>query len=272
MKRILIVTLIVSWVLLLVSSVFCQSENTQKKTVYSYQNIYKNHPDGVVGKISFGFGSSYLTVKDQYGQSIFDAQHYQAGIGWVIADNFYERQSFTIIKKIQTSYNLSFGFSYYLSNPVNTTAHINPDGKTGSPILLFDAFLLLDNFKETKSLTNLRAKILFPFSPAFSIFGGYTAYEKISSNDVEKIFGGLHIFLSSYSPHNKYANPDAPVSGMAISLSGGSSEFGGFGQIDLAVPSSESVTVNIALRTDFLDNPNNKIYTGSFQIRYYTGK
>ncbi len=272
MKRILVSILIAAWILLSVSSVFCQTENTQTKIVYRYQNIYENHPDGVVGKLSLSFGLSYLSIKNQPGQPVVDAQKYKAKIGWVISEKFSEHQSFTILKEFQTTYQLGLGFRYYFSNPLQNTARVNPDGKIGSPIVTLDAIMLLDNYKKTKATTNFKVEILFPLSPSLSIFGGYTSYEKINSKDVEKTFGGLHFFLSSYPLHNKFANPDSPVSGMAISLSGGSREFGNYGEIDFAVPSSESTTVTVSLRSDFLEAPYDKTYTGSLQINYYTGK
>lgn len=268
LKRILIGFTIALCLVFAVSPVF--SQTIQDRTIFSYQNIHKNHPDGTVGKLSVNFGSSYLSIKNQPGQPVVDATKFQAELGWVIADNFSERQSFTIITEFQTTYELSFGFSYYFSNPVNTVK-VNPDGKIGSPIVSLDAIFLLDSYEETTTNKNFKAEILFPLTPAFSIFGGYTAYEEISPRDVEKIFGGLHIFLSSYTPANKYNNPDSPLTGMAVLLNGGSSEFGNYGQLKLALPASQSVTVKISARGDFLKAPYDKIYTGSLQINYYTG-
>ncbi len=254
------------------SATYSQSEVTYPNTLYSYQNVHKNHPDGTVGKLSFDIGSSYSSIKNQPGQPVVDAQKYQVGLSYVVADNFSERQSFSIIKDVQTTYQISIGFSYYLSSPLQKSANLNQDGKIGMPIISLDAILLLDDFSDTKSHTNYKTEILFPIAKSFSIFGGYTFYDSLTPTDVEKTFGGLHLYLSSNSNSPKYENPDAPLSGMAISLSGGNSDFGSFGQIELALPSSQSVTIKLTARGDFLEAPHDKAYTGSLQLFFYSGK
>ena len=72
------------------SSVLSQTPISQNSTIYTYQNESKNHPDGTVGKLSFNIGSSYLSIKNQPGQPVVDAQKFHAGIGIVISDKFSE--------------------------------------------------------------------------------------------------------------------------------------------------------------------------------------
>ncbi len=272
MKRISIVLTIALYLLISHTMVLCQSELDQNNTIYNYKKIHKNHPDGTLGKLSLSAGASYLSIKNQPGEPIIDAQKFKADIGWIISESFTQRQSFMIIKEFQTTYSIGLGFSYYFSNPLQPSVRINPDGKIGSPIFLFDANFLLSNLEQTKTQKKYKAQILFPLSPSFSFFAGYTSYNEIRPKDNEKIFGGLHLFLSSYKPTSRYSNPDSPLSGMSISLSGGSGEYGNFGQLGFAVPASQSVTVQVSARGDFLEAPFDKVYTGSLQIRYYTGK
>ncbi len=271
MKRISVTAILFS-VLCVFSSGFCQSDLNQDRKIYSYQHIHQHHPDGVVGKLSLHFSSSYLSIRNKPWVPDVDAQKFQADIGWIISEKFTERQSFMIRKEVETTYQLSVGFNYYLSNPLAKNGNVNPDGKTGSPIISVDAIMLLDSFEETKSTTNFKTEIIFPLSSALSVFGGYTSYEEINPRDVEKTYGGLHLFLSKYKPFDKFQNPDSPLDGIAIILKGGNSEFGSFGELQCMIPSSESVTISVSARSDFLETPLDISYTGSLQINYYAGK
>ncbi len=272
MKRISISFIILFSLFSFVSSGFCQKDLNQDRNIYTYQQIHQNHPDGVVGKLSTTIAASFTSISNQPNQPVVDATTLQAELGWIFSDKFSEHQAFRILKEFETTYQLSVGFKYYLSNPLNKNAIVNPDGKIGSPIISVDAIMILDNLKETNSTTNYKAELALPLSPTFSIFAGYTSYEEINQRDVEKIFGGIHLFLSKYNTFDKFNNPDSPLDGIAIIIKGGNSEFGSFGKIQFVIPSSHSVTIDISARGDFLEAPFDKSYTGSFQISYYSGK
>ena len=258
--------------ILISSSTYCQNSTNEDKNIYVYQDNLVNHPDGTVGKLSFNIGGSYHSIKNQPGQPIIDAQSFQVGMGVVLTDKLSEHHSFSIYREFNSSYQLQIGLSYYFANPTLQNINLNPDGKLGTPILKLDLIHLMDNYKETKSKNNFQAEVVFPIANSFSIFGGFTKYEEITSNDNRETYGGVHLYLSTYPQGYAYENPDSPISSFALSLSAGKSKMGKFGKFEVLVPSSKSITIKISAVGNFLEAPRDKMYTGSAQLLYYTGK
>ena len=255
----------------LTSSAFSQIDSSNT-TVYRYQDNILLHPDGTVGKLSFNIMASYISLKNQPGEPITDAQSFKAGMGFVLSEKLSEHHSFAMYREFNSTYTFTIGLSYYLANPTQDSISVNPDGKIGAPVLQVNAIHLMDNFKNTKSKTNFKSEIVIPLAHTFSIFGGYTKYDQISPRDIEELYGGLHIYFSSYPQSSAYENPDSPLSSFAISLSGGKSDYGKFGKLELLLPSSQSTTIKISATASTFEAPYDKSYTGSMQLFYYTGK
>ena len=270
MKRISKKILLVSFAFF--SLTFHTSFAQQNNTVYTYNPKNENHPDGVKSKIGIDIQALYHSIKMLPTGSYVGKQSLDFSINWVLHDKFVHINNFSFIKEDSSRYMFLSGVKYYLTNPITSQRSKNPDGVVGSPSIQLSAGLRFDSNSDTDNNSIFKAELHIPIAKKLSVFTGITNYKELEPTDSDEFFGGISIYFSKYTKNNPYDNPDSPDGSFGVKLIGGSSKVGGFGEIDLIIPASNSFTVNIIARSDFLDSPFDKIYSGGLKLSYYKGK
>jgi len=226
----------------------------------------------VVHKIAFGLTASYLSVKKQPGEQVIDMQSFNANLDWILTNQIVWKNNFKQQKEDSTLNQFHSGFRFYLKNPVTTNRTKNPDGPAGTPLVDITAAFRYDDYTNSQSSSFIQSQLSLPVSATFSLFAGANFYKELHLTDSDEYYGGISIFISRYTEDLPYDNPDAPLSGGSIQLSGGTSKNGSFFQTTCILPSSKSLSLKIILRSDFLEAPYDKIYTGGIGFSYFSGK
>ena len=154
---------------------------------------------------------------------------------------------------------------------MTTGKRVNPDGVIGSPSLSVGGGFRLHSDNEIQSKSFFKVEATMPLKWYLSIFGGLNSYQELEDSDSDEYYGGLTIYLKSYTNEN-FDNPDCPVGSTALKLSGGNSEIGQFSQVELLFAPANSFTVNLLARSEKFDPPFDNIKTAFLGFTYYNGK
>ena len=263
-----ILLLILAAVALSAPSLDAQTD-TNRVVYYVGKNI-RGHPDGAIGAISFHGQLTYGAVNKGV-TSGPDIQKYDFGLLWVAGSRVTMGGRFLVVDEDSLRYELNGGLTVYTRDPTQPNRSKNPDGAIGGlAISLTGGMRYPDLAMETSKFVGDVA-IALPVSRRISLTAGYRYYEDIELFDTQQGFGGLNLYLTNYSADAAYNNPDGPVGVLALSLTGGGSSEGFFGQLSLLFPISANLTWKLLIRGERTKDPYRRVPIGGAGVSFYPG-
>ncbi len=122
----------------------------------------------------------------------------------------------------------------------------------------------------SKSNTIADGIITVPVSSHLTLSAGYRYYQQIELLDVQKGYGSVSIYPTSYSSDSAYVNPDGPVGNLAMKVSGGGSKNGVFGECQAILPFTGDMTFTLLIRGERVPGPPyRRSAIAGFLLSYY---
>jgi hypothetical protein len=227
------------------------------------------HPDGQLGRISPGIKTSYSVITTSPEDLINDKTDIDGIITYPFLRNMTLAMEMGIINGDTLFYDFSAGIKLYFGNPTAVDKRCNPDGPLGLPVfnLLFSVMLAdIDIFHEDY---NISASLLMPIGSGLSLGVGRKYYNEKDVYQVDEFFGILHYFPAAYPNGAVYENPDGIDGVPSFYLSGGGSEHGIFGLLDIRVPLSKKTTLSFTARGERAADPYCRNATVGVGIIFY---
>ncbi|SYZ72123.1 hypothetical protein TRIP_C20238 [Candidatus Zixiibacteriota bacterium] len=143
----------------------------------------------------------------------------------------------------------------YLAGPIREPGKCNPDGKIFTPVFSFGYGGEFPDQNPPANKYRAGIQALVPLSPHFSLGAGGNYYQDKITRHADKVYGVLNIFPRAYSASDLYLNPDGIEGVPSLSLSGGGSEKGFFGQLDVLIPLNAGTTLTFYTRGERYPKP-----------------
>ncbi len=255
--------------------IFCvliAPKNGLSQELDSIPHQFRNHPDGVVGQISLHGQAHYASVSKDPGFRALDAQTYRLGLHTVVSSRITLETEYEALKLDSVRHSLSGGFKYYLKNPLQKNTFCNPDGQIGGVVLNLAVGARFSDSPGSATRMVGDFNVTLPVSARLSLAAGYRYYEAIEVNDVVQGYGRLAIFFSDYPPDSAYVNPDGPVGYPVLSLSGGGSSNGFFGEIALKFPLDGKISLKSVFSAERVASPYQLSLSAGVGVSVYSQK
>lgn len=216
---------------------------------------WRHHPDGLVGQISLHGYACYASVSKKPTYSALDAQTYVLGLNLVASPQITLETRWEAFKQDSVRHTLWGGLKHYLKYPMKESLRCNPDGRIGGIVLGLMAGARFSDSPAGATNAMGDISITVPVSTRLSLAAGYRYYEKIEVNDVVQGFSRLTLYFSEYPPDSVYVSPDGPVGYLVMSLSGGGSAKGVFGQISFIFPLDRKMSLKAVFTAERIKSP-----------------
>jgi hypothetical protein len=156
-------------------------------------------------------------------------------------------------------------------NAASSPGNINPDGPLGEPYFsISGGFRTYENESDTR-FGVAALEIVYPWKRHLTVSVGGELNTDTSVTIVDKFFGSLHIYTTSYLVNEPYANPDGPVGFLNFRISGGGSGEGFFGQLDILFPLNDQVTIGGFVRGERVAFPYERNAALGVRFQVYPG-
>jgi len=223
-----------------------------------------------VGRPSITIGAQYTSFSADDRTVPIDAQRLVIAMGLPLFSRLTALGDYSATRQDSVVYNATGGLRVYLGNP-RSDRPVNPDGPTGLPVLTFRFGARFGSRDGIKTRTTGSFDLVWPVSSRLSLGSGYSYMQERVRLDLEEWRCSATYYSASYRPDSAYTNPDAPVGSIAITLSGGGSGNGLFGQAGLLVALNRGSSVFFTTRVDSYDTGRLKGYSLGAAISLYPG-
>ncbi|PKK83603.1 MAG: hypothetical protein CVT49_07555 [candidate division Zixibacteria bacterium HGW-Zixibacteria-1] len=229
------------------------------------------HPDGRVGRPGGWLSAGYASIFVERGIPGFDKTRFSGGLIFPVIKNLTIESSY-MLESEDTLYHIyTVGFRGYSGNPIKPNSGINPDGRIGIPFIQVTLIGKMPDVSPEKHRYRVEMAALMPISGRFTLGGGWNYYEKDHPRIVDEFIGKLNYFPKSYVAGSEYESPDGVEGYPSFFLSGGGSQYGFFGQLDIAVPVRPNLTLTLLIRGERVASPYVRTAILSGRISFYPG-
>ena len=229
------------------------------------------HPDGRLGRFGGWLSAGYASIFVERGIPGFDKTRFSGGLIYPVFKKLTLESSYSLESQDTLYHVYSIGFRGYLAGPIGSNNRINPDGRVGIPIIQAVFTGKMPDVHPDKHRYRVESSLLLPISRRFSLGGGWNYYEMDDPRMVDEFFGRLNYFPKNYAPGREYENPDGVEGYPSFFLSGGGSQYGFFGQLDVAVPLKSNLTLTLLVRGERVASPYVRTAYLIGKISFYPG-
>ncbi|UCD64551.1 MAG: hypothetical protein JSW34_03705 [Candidatus Zixiibacteriota bacterium] len=259
--------IVIALILLLASVAYAQEDTTEVVTFVG--KSVERHPDGAVGTVSFHGLLQYGRVNKGAGVSGPHIQKYDFGLNWVVDHRVSLNASFMTIDEDTLRYESTVGLRLFSRHPSRADGVKNPDGPAFGPVLTLGVGIRHPSLAVETSRMLADLGLAVPLSRYLTVSAGYRYFEEIEEVDVAQVLGGVNIYLSRYSADSAYTNPDGPAGQLAVSLAGGGSKNGFFGDLTLLFPINNNLTWKLNIRGERIESPYRRTAFGGVGFSFY---
>ena len=199
-------------------------------------------PDGVLHKPSGFIFAHYASLTTGGTVAVTDHKDLGAGIKYPLFTRLTLSVSYFVENRDSLYHNYRALATVYLVGP-SKKPKCNPDGPIGGPVVIAGwGGEIPDQFPKNHRYQGL-LELLYPFNTHWSFGLGGNYYQPRVGRQDDKVFGVINFFPRAYLTGEEYSNPDGVEGIPSLSLSGGGSRDGIFGQVDLIIPLTQKTTV-----------------------------
>jgi hypothetical protein len=214
-----------------------------------------NLPDGTLGKPNGSLFAQYAAMSTGTKIGIADQKSVGLELRLPAMRRLTLAASYFVRKGDSVYHNFRVEVKFYSGNPAREAGKGNPDGAVRSPIfsVAYGGEFPDQDPPANRYKANFQA--LVPISTHFSLGAGGNYYQDKITRRADKVYGVFNIFPRAYSADDLYLNPDGVEGVPSLAISGGGSEKGFFGQLDISIPLNPGTTLVFYTRGERYPRP-----------------